>query len=60
MATTDDLFQGADHAGQRGSVYVPLAERMRPSSLDEVVGQAHLLGLANHCAWHLSLDDRTP
>lgn len=31
--------------GTGGTVYVPLAERLRPASLDEVVGQAHLLGL---------------
>src|SRR5438105_13565225 len=34
----DDLFSGAS----MGSV--PLAERLRPKSIDEVVGQRHLLG----------------
>jgi putative ATPase len=32
-----DLFPGSDAA-------VPLAERLRPTRLDEVIGQAHLLG----------------
>src|SRR5690554_5376051 len=35
-----DLFQ---NAGMQ-PVHAPLAERMRPASLDQVVGQAHLLG----------------
>lgn len=30
--------------GTGGSVYAPLAERLRPASLGEVVGQVHLLG----------------
>jgi len=34
-----DLFEGSRPAGS-----VPLAERLRPRSLDEVVGQSHLLG----------------
>jgi putative ATPase len=38
----DDLF---DHAWrERASGAAPLAARMRPRTLDEVVGQAHLLG----------------
>ena len=40
MATDKDLFSAA--SGDSG--YAPLAERMRPASLDQVVGQAHLLG----------------
>ncbi len=36
--TTDDLFGPAEPVG------VPLAERLRPKTLDEVVGQRHLLG----------------
>jgi len=35
-----DLFEST----AAGTTYTPLAERMRPASLDEVVGQAHLLG----------------
>ena len=40
--TTEDLFAGAaaDRLADRG----PLAARLRPRSLDEVVGQAHLVG----------------
>jgi len=38
---TSPLFPDADPAGLPGT---PLAERMRPRSLDEVVGQAQLLG----------------
>ena len=37
----DDLFE---RAWQKDPSLVPLAERMRPRSLGEVVGQAHLLG----------------
>ncbi|QIS13468.1 replication-associated recombination protein A [Nocardia arthritidis] len=55
---SDGLFdmpgQVAAEPDARGSVefrgagdFVPLAVRMRPASLDEVVGQAHLLGLGS-------------
>ncbi|HLT98412.1 MAG TPA: replication-associated recombination protein A [Burkholderiaceae bacterium] len=37
----NDLFSG--QAGG-GAVHTPLAERLRPRSLDQVVGQKHLLG----------------
>jgi putative ATPase len=37
-----DLFAAA--AAERLSARAPLADRLRPSSLDEVVGQEHLLG----------------
>lgn len=37
--TSGDLFAAEPPAGS-----VPLAERLRPATLDEVVGQAHLLG----------------
>jgi putative ATPase len=43
MSTTHDLFEqppGAPGPGPTG----PLADRMRPRSLDEIVGQEHLLG----------------
>jgi putative ATPase len=36
-----DLFAGAANAAQAAA---PLAEKLRPRSLDEVVGQKHLLG----------------
>ena len=38
----DDLFAAA--AAERLSARAPLADRLRPTSLDEVVGQEHLLG----------------
>jgi putative ATPase len=43
----DSLFAPADvpaPAGAAPSAQVPLAERLRPRSLAEVIGQAHLLG----------------
>jgi len=40
MATSQDLFT----SGPAAMAHAPLAERMRPRTLDEVVGQAHLLG----------------
>ncbi|MCP3974877.1 MAG: replication-associated recombination protein A [bacterium] len=42
MTSQDDLFAG-ERAARRTSA-APLAARMRPTSLDEVVGQRHLLG----------------
>jgi putative ATPase len=42
MSTGDDLF--ASGAATRLARQAPLATRMRPRSLDELVGQAHLLG----------------
>jgi putative ATPase len=38
MNTSRDLF------GEQGEIHVPLAERLRPKTVDEVVGQRHLLG----------------
>ena len=42
MEAGDDLFASA--AAQRLAGQAPLATRMRPRSLDELVGQAHLVG----------------
>ncbi len=39
MLKSQDLFSSAAN-----SAHTPLAERLRPKTLDEVVGQAHLLG----------------
>lgn len=39
--TTPDLFA---HAASSRGLHQPLAERMRPRTLDDVVGQSHLLG----------------
>src|SRR3712207_1051859 len=47
---TDDLFGGGAVPGPTGSLgdaagaHLPLAVRMRPRTVDEIVGQAHLLG----------------
>src|SRR5690242_6386740 len=38
---TDDLFRAA---AARDPALVPLAERMRPRTVDEIVGQEHILG----------------
>ena len=40
---TDSLFPEAA-LPQQASAHQPLAERLRPTSLDEVIGQRHLLG----------------
>jgi putative ATPase len=54
MAETPDLFAGSGRAAPRSEALAartaataaagPLADRMRPRTLDEVVGQEHLLG----------------
>ena len=41
MSTKTDLFQ---HAADIDPAGVPLAERMRPRTLDDVIGQPHLTG----------------
>jgi putative ATPase len=41
LANDDDLFA---HARRRDPAFVPLAERMRPRTLDEYIGQEHLTG----------------
>lgn len=43
MLRTMDLFSGREKP-QKSGAEVPLAERMRPRALDEVVGQSHLIG----------------
>jgi putative ATPase len=43
MCSVTDLFSGATADGKPGD-FVPLAEQLRPKSLDDVVGQTHLLG----------------
>ena len=37
-----DLF--SDAASQRSSEFAPLAQRLRPHTLDDLVGQKHILG----------------
>lgn len=43
MAQTDDMFKAASPADAAQAVWQPLADRMRPRSLDEIAGQGHLL-----------------
>ena len=43
MDAQEPLFE-ADAPAPPGGDSVPLAERMRPRTLDDVAGQAHLLG----------------
>jgi putative ATPase len=40
-----DLFSGAEMPEPKAKKEVPLAERMRPRALEEVLGQEHLVGL---------------
>ena len=39
-----NLFSGAEDSTARGGYETPLAERMRPRTLDEYAGQRHILG----------------
>jgi putative ATPase len=39
-----DIDDGGDSADRQGAADAPLAVRMRPRSLDEVIGQEHVLG----------------
>lgn len=39
-----DLFTPAQLPGKKSKAEVPLAERMRPRALEEVIGQGHLIG----------------
>ncbi|MCP5268812.1 MAG: replication-associated recombination protein A [Zoogloeaceae bacterium] len=43
MCSVTDLFSSPPAAGESAE-FVPLAEQLRPKTLDEVVGQSHLLG----------------
>src|ERR671927_1531159 len=38
------MSQPRDLFGEKGEVHVPLAERLRPKSVEDMVGQKHLLG----------------
>jgi putative ATPase len=45
MSSASDLFGAAAPAAREGATpLAPLAERLRPRSIDEVLGQRHLLG----------------
>jgi putative ATPase len=43
MAQTDDMFQAPSPADAGQAVWQPLADRMRPQTLEEIAGQEHLL-----------------
>ena len=43
MAQTDDMFEAPLAADATQTAWQPLADRMRPQSLDEITGQSHLL-----------------
>ena len=43
MVQTNDMFEAPSQADAGKAVWQPLADRMRPRSLDEIAGQAHLL-----------------
>jgi putative ATPase len=49
MSSTNDLFGGNDGAAtdpakRTAAANAPLAERMRPQTLDDIIGQVHLVG----------------
>ena len=46
MGGVDRLFDAPEPAPPRGGPAAPMAARMRPATLDEIVGQEHLLGTA--------------
>ncbi|HEX2918175.1 MAG TPA: AAA family ATPase, partial [Edaphobacter sp.] len=46
-------------AASRGPAYAPLAERMRPRTLDDYVGQEHLLGAGKPLRVAIENDDPT-
>src|SRR5258707_13588269 len=43
-ADNDGMNESRDLFGAAGEVNVPLAERLRPKAIDDMVGQQHLLG----------------
>ena len=53
------LFNPLPESVPAASLSAPLAERMRPRSLDEYVGQQHLLGLGKPLRVQIERDDAT-
>jgi putative ATPase len=51
------LFQNIPHADEAGDKTRPLAERMRPRTLDEFVGQEHILGPGKPLRVQIERDD---
>lgn len=60
MSAQGDLLGGAPPPSGPGPAHAPLAEALRPRSLDEVIGQSHLLAPASLCAWLSSRASRIP
>ncbi|MDQ3768887.1 MAG: replication-associated recombination protein A [Actinomycetota bacterium] len=57
----DRLFDAPESPPRPGGPAGPLAARMRPATLDEVVGQEHLLGTAAHpSALRRAIDEGRP
>jgi len=52
------LFQPAPNVGNAGDSSRPLADRMRPRTLDEYVGQEHLIGPGKPLRVAIERDDR--
>ncbi len=44
MSQTDDMFTAPEPPAEKKGAWQPLADRMRPRTLDEIAGQSHLLG----------------
>ncbi|MGC4069628.1 MAG: replication-associated recombination protein A [Polyangiaceae bacterium] len=53
------LLEGAAARDSKGELTTPLADRLRPGVLDEIVGQTHLLGQGKPLARAIA-DDRVP
>lgn len=53
------LLEAAARKGLRGELPTPLADRLRPGTLDEIVGQTHLLGPGKPLSRAIA-DDRVP
>jgi putative ATPase len=51
------LFQNIPHGNEAGDKTRPLAERMRPRTLDEFVGQEHILGPGKPLRVQIERDD---
>src|SRR5215469_5037232 len=52
------LFQPTPNLGNAGNSSRPLADRMRPGTLDEYVGQEHLIGPGKPLRVAIERDDR--
>ena len=51
------LFQNIPRGDEAGDKSRPLAERMRPRTLDEFVGQEHILGPGKSLRVQIERDD---